>query len=192
MAKNPKDGKLLYHLTALDNLLSIFEKGLLPRNNINFKFKDVADDEILKDRKKFALGDHTPFHFFCPSPFAGAAQNANLDTEFVYITVSRELAEYHKFKIIPSHPLHFHEEPLEWGEGIEKIDWELMSRRDYSNHLCKETCMAESLFNGHIKIEHFHTIFVRNGEVQSNVLNLLKEMELKVRVTINASMFIKK
>ena len=47
MAKNPKEGKLLYHITAFDNLDSIFENGLLPRNKINFNIKDVADDEIL-------------------------------------------------------------------------------------------------------------------------------------------------
>lgn len=64
MATNPKEGKLLYHLTALDNIESILTKGLLPREKIDFDFLNVADEEILRDRKKFDLSEYTPFHFF--------------------------------------------------------------------------------------------------------------------------------
>ena len=53
MAKNPKEGKLLYHLTALENIESIFKNGLLPRNKIKSHFTNVADDRILEERNHF-------------------------------------------------------------------------------------------------------------------------------------------
>ncbi|GAA0248754.1 DUF4433 domain-containing protein [Pseudomonas rhodesiae] len=45
-----KEQKLLYHLTSLDNLSSIFQNGLKPRAQLR-AFEDVADAEILKKRQ---------------------------------------------------------------------------------------------------------------------------------------------
>ncbi|MCL6220436.1 DarT ssDNA thymidine ADP-ribosyltransferase family protein [Zunongwangia pacifica] len=190
MATNPKDGKLLYHLTALDNIESILEKGLLPREKIDFDFLDVADKEILKDRKKFDLSEYTPFHFFCPTPFSGAAQIAQEDSEFVYIAITRKLAESNKFKIVPRHPLNFDGNPLEWGEGIETIDWGLMEKRVYSDYDCREACMAESLFKGTILPKHFNCIFVKNEEVKSEIISILKRKNLSINVNVNKWFFV--
>ena len=189
MAINPKQGKLLYHLTSFDNLESILQFGLLPRNSIQFDFKDVADEEILNKRKKYDLGDYTPFHFFCATPFAGAVQSENKGSEFIYITITRGNAERNNFKIIPRHPLNYNEEPLDWNVGLDEINWELMEGRDYSNHACKEVCMAESIYNGRIKAKHFHCIYVRNKDVESKVVSLLKKHNLRIQVTTNTWMF---
>ena len=45
-----KTGKLLYHLTKLENLESIIENGLLPRNEVikqRIKFGDIANADII-------------------------------------------------------------------------------------------------------------------------------------------------
>ena len=55
MAKSIKDGKLLYHLTAIDNLENIFNNGLLSRKDALDKKlirSDIADYEIIKKRKE--------------------------------------------------------------------------------------------------------------------------------------------
>ncbi len=192
MAINPKKGKLLYHLTALDNIESILSNGLLPREKIDFDFHNIADEEILKDRKKFDLSKYTPFHFFCPTPFSGAAQKTKEDSEFVYIAITRNLAEYNNFKIVPRHPLNFDGQPLEWKEGIKKIDWDLMAKRDYSDYDCKEACMAESLFKGRIKPQHFNCIFVRTEEVKSKIIPILEAINLTINVNINKWFFVKR
>lgn len=49
--------KLLYHLSSVDNALSIFHNGLLSRSNID-GFVDVADDDILEKRKSQNLHDY--------------------------------------------------------------------------------------------------------------------------------------
>nr|WP_051514417.1 DarT ssDNA thymidine ADP-ribosyltransferase family protein [Nitrincola nitratireducens] len=61
----PQNGKLLYHLTALDNLESILQNGLQSRAALQEnKFEDVADSEILKSRQQHGLDQFVPFHFF--------------------------------------------------------------------------------------------------------------------------------
>lgn len=192
MAINPKNGKLLYHLTALDNLESIIDNGLKPRKKIDFSIVDVADPEILQSREKFGLEEHTPFHFFSSTPFAGAAQLSQKDKEFIYITITRDLAKSNNFTIIPTHPLHYTESPLGWDEGIETINWDLMHKRDYADHECKETCMAESNFKGTVLAEHFNCIFVRTEEVRANVLELFRQKNLAINVSTNSYMFLKK
>jgi hypothetical protein len=189
MAKNPKEGKLLYHITAFDNLDSIFENGLLPRNKINFNIKDVANDEILGSRKKFDLAEYTPFHFFSPTPFAGAAQMENRETDFVYITIKKGLALENNFKIIPSHPLNYDDEPLEWNKGIDEINWDLMSLRDYNNHECKESCMAEAIFQGKIPAKFFFCLYVKSEEIKEKVVSLLEFYNLDINVNINNFFF---
>lgn len=192
MATNPKDGKLLYHLTSLANLESIIKNGLLPREKINFEFENVADEDILSDGKKFQLGEFTPFHFFCPTPFSGAAQKANSDTEFIYLAITRDLAKENNFKVVPKHPLNFDREPLAWEDGMNEIDWDLIAKRDYTNHSCKEACMAESLFRGKVLFEHFNCIFVRTDTIKSKVLAILKENNSSMKVNVNEYFFIRK
>lgn len=60
-----KNGRLLYHLTALENLASILQHGLKPRCDLNNdEFNDVADGEILDSRANHSLDNFVPFHFF--------------------------------------------------------------------------------------------------------------------------------
>lgn len=69
MATTPSNGKLIYHMTSIDNLPSILKFGLLPRKyllqNHNIQFTDVADPEILSKRERYkkALSQYVLFHF---------------------------------------------------------------------------------------------------------------------------------
>ena len=64
MGKPVRDQKLLYHLTSINNIESIFEKGLLARSCLSDDFDDVADPDIIAKRKKMGILDKIPFHFF--------------------------------------------------------------------------------------------------------------------------------
>jgi len=191
VAQTPKDGKLLYHLTALDNLESIIINDLQPRQGIQ-NFVDVADYEILQGRNRFDLELYTPFHFFSSSPFSGKVQKDNPEKEFVYLALKRDLAEISKFMIVPSHPLHYKGEPLNWNEGIQQINWDLLAMRDYSIQECKEACMAESIFKGRIAIKYFYCIYVRTIETKSKVEELLRKQNCAEVpfVSLNSGMFI--
>ena len=190
MAQNPKDGKLLYHLTALKNLESIISQGLQPRKQIK-NFFNVADKEILKDREKYDLSLYTPFHFFSKSPFSGVVQLTYPDEEFVYIAITRDLAKSNKFKVIPSHPLSYQSDPLEWEVGIKSIDWDLMAERNYNNARCKEVCMAEAIFYGTVPKECFNSIYVKSENTEKKVNQLLNKYNYqKIHVNLQSGMFI--
>lgn len=193
MAVNPKNGKLLYHLTSISNLESILDEGLLPRGYCE-DFKDIADEEIIECREKHGLLNYTPFHFFGGTPFAGAVQLAHKDERFIYITVGRSLASHNKFKIIPAHPLSIEEVRLfDYEEGMSEIDWDLLGKRDYSDIECKNACMAECLTDLIVPADCFHTIFTKNEEDKERVLEICREKyngsQIPFQITVNNHFF---
>lgn len=191
MAISPKEGRLLYHITALDNLESIIMNGLQPRIGLS-NFTDIADKEILQERKLFKLESYTPFHFFAGTPFAGSVQLTHPDVDFVYLTIQRDKAIKANFSIIPSHPLHYNGTPLDWNNGFQAIDWNLMGERNYGNPKCKEICMAEAIYGGTIKISHFHCIYVKDESTLKKVKALFEKHNLIgiTFVNINQGFFV--
>lgn len=141
-----KDQKLLYHLTRLENLGSILKNGLLPRAQLK-NFIDVADQEIISDRKVFGLENFVPFHWFTKNPFDGRVQADHPQAKFVLITVRRSFAASNNWAVIPRHPLANGVPPkiLTYQEGFQEIDWETMDLRVYRDANCKSVCMAECL-----------------------------------------------
>jgi len=172
MATPPKDGKLIYHLTSLDNLESIFMNGLLSREDVK-DFIDVADKEIIEHRKEKKLNNLVPFHFFAGNPFDGKVQLKHPDKKYVFITLERIYAKKNGFKILPKHPLALDDCLLmDYDPGLEKIDWEKMRERDYSDRECKETCMAECLSEIKIDAKNFYAIYVKDEETKELVTKL--------------------
>lgn len=108
----PSEGKLLYHITHLNNMPSIFKHGLLSRcqlrQNSNLNFVDIADQEILAKRENYGdpLSQYVLFHFYPKNPFDFAVCHENHSENMVLITIRRSLCiSRNSFFIIPSHPL---------------------------------------------------------------------------------------
>lgn len=182
---NIKNGKLIYHLTKLANLDSIIEHGLLARKDIIEKqliFEDIADQEIISKRTELGLDDYIPFHFHPYSSFDAAVKNANSDTEFIYLCYKREDARDNNFKIITTHPLSLTKcELLDYDAGFSKIDWETMQSYGTEDDYKKHVKMAECLINEYIiPIGRFHSIGVRNADIEKIVYD-----KLKVKGSIN-------
>ncbi len=192
MAKHPKEGKLLYHITALENVEGILLNGLLPRMALK-EFKDIADKDILSKRHKYNLEEYTPFHFFSGTPFSGGVQKSNQDIEFAYLCIKRSVAEIKGFKIVPKHPVNFNGEPLIWAIGINEIDWDIMGERNFHDHNCKEVCMAEAIYKGAISLEEISCIYVKSAKALGMITDLLikyKKTNLNVRIYELPAMFV--
>lgn len=186
-----KNGKLLYHLTHIDNLKSIFKRGLKSRAKLK-KFTDVANCEILGKREKLSLQDYIPFHFFGGSPFDGSVQLANTGAQFVLITVLREHAKDNNWQVIPRHPLADEDiELMGYEEGFASINWAKMNERDYHDSESKSVCMAECLSPTTVAPSLFQSIFVKDADVKGKVEKLLKKVELTPYVNIRPEMFVK-
>lgn len=174
-----KTGKLLYHLTSLNNLESIIKRGLLPRRimmqNRN-AFLDIADQNIISKRQVYGLDQYTPFHFHPYSAFDVAVKSRYNAQEMVYLCIGRELAIANDFKILPKHPLSQSECVLyDYREGFEQIDWDVLMEANRVDNYAKEVKMAECLTDKIIPINYIEVIFVPSEEVKEIVLNMLQK-----------------
>jgi len=165
-----QNGKLLYHLTCLENFESIIDKGLLPRNMTN-NFRDIADQEIIDFRQANGLNSLVPFHFFAKNPFDGRVQIDNPDQNFIYICVNRNYARKNNFHIITMHPIALNDNLIlhDYDNGFNLIDWETMEQREYQDDYCKNVCMAESLSPDPIDPSDFFCIYVKDSATEKIV-----------------------
>lgn len=180
---NVKEGKLLYHLTRLNNLDSILENGLLSRKVVkdtNISFSDVADQEIISKRIQLGLDGYIPFHFHPYSSFDVAVKHTYEGEEFIYICITRELAKCNKFKILPEHPLSIQEcRLLDYDEGFNDIDWDTMKTVGVNSDYVKHVKMAECLTDLKVPADWFHCIYVRNDEIKLLVEEKLKNNDMQ-------------
>ncbi len=173
MSTPVKDGKLLYHLTSIDNLEGIFKNGLLPRSNLNKNFDDIANQDIIDKRNEFKINDYVPFHLFCKNPFDGAVQKKYKNKSFVYITVRRSLALKLDAKVLPKHPLAMNSLVIyNYKEGMNKINWDLLEERNFLDEDCKQTCLCEVIFPCKILSNNIFSIATKTNKDTEFVKNL--------------------
>ena len=88
------------------------------------------------------------------------------------------MAKKYNFKIIPTHPIHM--VPLNffnYDEGMRIINWDLMELRDYSNHECKEVCMAECIAPyPSIGCQAFQSIIVKSDVTKTLIIDTYKRL----------------
>ncbi|MEY1580302.1 DarT ssDNA thymidine ADP-ribosyltransferase family protein [Providencia manganoxydans] len=182
-----RDGKLLYHLTSLKNLPSIISSGLCSRASLKGKFDDVADSEIIVGRGAKTLENMVPFHFFAGNPFDGRVLTDHKNKDFCMIAVPRVLAKENNWKILPKHPLSSAGVSLvDYNDGMDLIDWELMDKRDYKNTDCKLVCMAECLSPNTVPANNFRSIAVKDEKTKKEIEKLLTKNNItNVFVDVN-------
>lgn len=183
-------GKLLYHLTNIDNVESIINQGILPRCEID-GFVDIADTDILDSRKSLNLEEYVPFHFFARNPFDGRVQADYPNDNFVLFTVRRVVAKDNNWNVVPRHPLSGGIELYDYNEGIAEIDWDKMEERDYSDPECKSICMAECLSPNSVPVEKIFSIFTKDKTDQEMILEHVDSMNKPLHINVNPYMFLK-
>jgi hypothetical protein len=188
--------KLVYHLTALDNLHSIRAHGLLSRREIRtrgIRFENVADAGILEEREAHGLDEMVPFHFMPRNPFDYRVVRDHPERQFILLSVRRTYALEQDWSVIPRHPLTAAEPPriLAWPQGMDEIDWSQMDRddRDWEiDHHCKMTCMAEALSPRTVALGALFAIYVATEATRAVVAELVAGVP-GLHVDLNAGMF---
>lgn len=174
-----KTGKLLYHLTKLDNLESIIKNDLLPRKYVieqKINFGDIANSEIISKRTELGLDAYTPFHFHPYSAFDIAVKHTYQEQDMIYLCIDRELARTNGFKILPLHPLSAEECILyDYDVGFQRIDWDTMMETKRTDDYAKHVKMAECLTEKSIPINLFTCIYVPSEDVEEKTKNILNE-----------------
>ncbi|MGP1414448.1 MAG: DarT ssDNA thymidine ADP-ribosyltransferase family protein [Treponema sp.] len=186
-----KNKKTIVNITALANLENIFINGLLPRAEVSPNF-DIADPEIIKKRKCNGLEKYVPFHFFMKNPFDCSVMKRYNNNKFVYLSVLRDVARNNGFLILPKHPLHNEDkiELLSYDDGFERINWEVMDKRDYSDNECKNTCMAECLSPSVVPLSMIYSIIVPDKDTYKILDELKKKYSYQGYIDKNNFCFI--
>lgn len=188
---NIREGKLLYHLTHIDNLGGIFEGNLLSRNSATqlYTFTDVADEEIIQGRQQHLLDDYVLFHFHPYSAFDVAVKQKYGPSNFVYITIQREVARRRGFQIIPRHPLNGSLKTYDYGEGINEIDWGAMEMKkseietEEEIRYARQVKMAECISSNPVLVSDFFRIYcnkVQLNKLQSTYMEHKNKFEGRV------------
>lgn len=188
----PSEGKLLYHITHLDNMPSILQNGLLSRKKLldsgDINFTDIADPSILSKRElyKEALSKFVLFHFYAKNPFDGAVCKKYGSENMAIITLKRKLYRDNKFFIIPSHPLDCDEPDIyPYEEGLAVIRWDILDMetgRDYHDPEIKKACMAECVMEYDVQVEAFAFVYVYNEEAKKQLESLPGGEKIEVNV----------
>lgn len=186
--RNIRSGKLLYHLTKIDNLESILNTGLLSRRDLeesNKKFKEISDKSIVKLSKDLQLDKFVPFHFSPYTSFDNVDREKFSDN-LIYICVDRECAKKNDFKIIPRKADNFKEvDLLSFNEGIEEIEWKYMGKCYDCNDEIREIRGAECVTENNVSVDDVFGIYVKSQETGKKVRQLLKKKNIKADIYVD-------
>ncbi|MBD5118853.1 MAG: DUF4433 domain-containing protein [Clostridiales bacterium] len=196
MATPPSRGKLLYHITHIDNFPSILKNGLMSRQALlatgNY-FTDIANPDILSKRENYreTLSKFVLFHFYPKNPFDGAVCKEYGSENMAIITIWRSDHEQNEFFIIPSHPLDTEEPDIyPYEEGFNLIKWDILDMetgRDYHDPEIRKACMAECVMNYVISPEAFAYVYVKNESAKARIQAM--NYSDRVRIEVNQYMF---
>lgn len=199
MAQNPSEGKLIYHITHINNLPSILKVGLLSRKkllrNPSLSFTDIADSEILSKREQYkeALSQYVLFHFFALNPFDGAVCRKYGSENMVIITVRRDICIRKDYQIIPSHPLDTDTPDIyPYSKGFNQVRWDILDdkeHRDYHEPEIRKACMAECIVNDCVPISDFAFIYVSNKNAADEILKMQNAYLIKDKIRVMSTMF---
>lgn len=192
MPVKPSEGKMLYHMTHIDNVPSILKLGLKPRSALSQgDFEDIANQEIIQKRSERSIGleNYVPFHFYPWNPFDGDVCSKYGAENMVIITIWRTLAEK-EGKIIPRHPLGSSDlEFYDYAKGFSEIHWDYLDdfgNRNYHDDDIKRACMAECLIGRIIQPSEFAFVLVPTAAAKSYIDGLPGASSIKVDVSPKA------
>lgn len=192
----PSQGKLLYHITRIDNLPSILESGLMPRRLLReseISFCDIADPEIISKREAYKtdLSKFVLFHFFVRNPFDCAVCHNFGAENMAIIAIGRNTSMVRNSKIIPTHPLDVAEPDIyPYDEGLQLIEWDILDMqegRDYSDPEIRKACMAECLISRIVRPREFEYVYVKDAVAERRVRGM--EGSDGIRIVVNPRMF---
>lgn len=171
--KNPKDGKLFYHLTHIENMCSIYQMGLMPRKLLGSRLiKDTANRQILQKRRRLQLEEFVPFHFYVRNPYDWAVCRVHGVQNMVIIAVDRvRMIHCFPVKIIPTHPAgNSVPELFDYDEGLEFVNWEVMNMTYTNDATIKKDRMAEVVIQGVITPDYFRFIYVNSIQTKAALI----------------------
>ena len=185
----PKEGKLLYHVTHIDNLPSIMEEGLLSRNALAARGIQPRSSghrvpgqsplckQVLSDYVSFYFYGYNPFtRDFCRKPSAPGTREYDSEDK-VLITINRKNLD-DTFQILPVLPAgDTPPEILSYDAGFEKIRWDIVN--DLNCDLRKpeilRAALAECVVRTCVPFSRLFSFYVKSETALERVRSILPE-----------------
>ena len=192
----------IHHLTHIENLKSILENGLKPRNELKQnEFKNTANNEIITKREEYkSLNDYIPFHinklqitYRIPYNYVVCKNEGNENMIFLSCKTENLFSDeivyqlYHpvsnyKFEYITNNEEKFIKK-LKKEERKLKDEYNF----DYSNQRVKEFLMSEILVKGILYLDNNWKIYVYSNEIKNKIKNHIENN--KIDVLVNPTIF---
>ncbi|MBM7578533.1 type II toxin-antitoxin system toxin DNA ADP-ribosyl transferase DarT [Jeotgalibacillus terrae] len=192
-----KNRRLLYHLTHINNLISIFSnQGLLSYSEVikrDKEYKDVADQGIQIQRSSTivpispggSLHDYVPFYFAGRSPMLyRLSHNGFHQKELVYLMTNTEKVKDSRlpFVFTDGHAIMFLTEFYNNLEFLNKIDWDVMESKYWSDTDedpdRKRRRQAEFLIHQQVLMKDITGIAVYSEDTKLYVEELLQKEQI--------------
>lgn len=193
----------MHHMTHIENLEGILEKGLVCRNNINL-FKDTANSGIVEGRGKvsgYDLNDYVPFHLNFFQKKHGIGYNYEVLNRYgrenmLFIVLEILPTEY---KLIYSlyHPTCRFGKILDdfndFSNRVNNIYVSLLGindRLDYTKEEVQQFLKSEVLVYNNVKVSQIKEIYVYTEVMKKKVEKLLEMKEIiGIEVIVNPSFY---
>ena len=201
----------IHHLTHIENLGSILEKGLKPRNELNQnEFRNTANDEIVNKRGKYQsnndnnkiknLNNYIPFHinelhkkYRIPYNYAFCKKEGNKN--MIILSCKTENLLFKEIVYQLYHPVsnykceYITNNEEKFIKKFKKEERKLKNEYnfDYSNQRVKEFLMSEILVKGILYLDNKWKIYVYSDEIKNKIENCIGNK--KIDVIVNSSIF---
>ena len=192
----------IHHLTHIENLKSILENGLKPRNELKQnEFKNTANNEIITKREEYkSLNDYIPFHinklqitYRIPYNYVVCKNEGNENMIFLSCKTENLFSDeiiyqlYHpvsnyKCEYVSNNEKEFIKK-LEEEENKLKYEYNF----NYSNPRVKEFLMSEILVKGILYLDNNWKIYVYSNEIKNKIKNHIENN--KIDVLVNPTIF---
>jgi len=188
---NKRDDQLFWHITPFDNIGSILEYGLLPRNTLKkgkILFNDIAPEFLTRNRTRLGLTNYVPFHFFPHNPMDITLifKHRNMENPYIFITIEQTLASKLNSKFVLTFPDHQEEIFFStYDKCKNKID-DIRQHTDYSHVKDKFEALGECLVPGYVSPENIYSIIVGSEEDRQAVEKLALEKNPNWKFLIEA------
>jgi len=178
---NRRDDQLFWHITPFENIASILEYGLLPRNTLKkgkINFNDIAPEFLTRNRTRLGLTNYVPFHFFPHNPMDITLifKHRNMENPYIFITIEQELASKLNSKFVLTFPDHQEEIFFTtYDKCKNKID-DIRQHTDYSHGKEKFEALGECLVPDYVSPENIYSIIVGSEEDKQYVEKIAKDI----------------
>jgi hypothetical protein len=178
-----------YHMTHIENLQSILEKGLFPHSN-QYQKKDISDLDVNNRRSRLepiynkSIHEYVPFYFNPRNAMLYVRRN--IQNEVVILVLRKELILKNKSIFTDGNASCTTTKFYNKIENLNKLDWTCLNDSNWNEHEDgRRKRMAEVLVPNYVSVDNIEAIICNNSYTKTYIENILKKVNLDKEIFVN-------